>query len=72
MKVWKKEDVSSFVDGLTDTFSVSQNYEPGKILPRVNGNTLVEGVVEIPPNSIQLPFTPKLGDHVVIYYFKNA
>ena len=72
MKNWVREDLTAQVDGITSTFTLSFPFESGKVFPRINGNTNVQGVIETPPNFITLPAVPKTGFKLVVYYFKNV
>ena len=65
----KHEDLSSYCDGSTTSFTVSSAYKSGSIEVYWNGLLqLFSDIVETSSNTFSTSFTPSANDHLVVIY----
>ena len=72
---WSHYDLSSQVDGITDTFTVPVAYTSGKILVLLNGLERVEGAskdyIEFSDTQIKFNYIPESWEHLEIWLIKK-
>jgi len=72
---WSHYDLSSQVDGITDTFTVPVAYTSGKILAFLNGLERVEGAtkdyIELSDTQIQFNYVPESWEHLEVWIIKK-
>lgn len=69
------EDLSAQIDGLTDTFTIANNYVAGSIAVYVNGLRQQKGVgkdyIESAANQIQLAVIVAVDEIIIVDYIKT-
>ena len=65
---WTSEELSSQVDGVATTFTLSQPFRPNSIVPRVNGQVVTDGMTETLPFTFTLCEPPIAGDVLIVHY----
>jgi len=72
---WCHYDLSSQVDGITDTFTVPVAYLSGKILVFLNGLERVEGVLkdytELSDMQIKFNYIPESWENLEVWIIKK-
>ena len=70
---WKNENLSSQVDGITDTFTTTFAYRSGKILVKVNGIDRLNGISfnELSDTEFQLAYIPESWETLEVWYIKK-
>lgn len=66
----KLESPSGVIDGVNTVFTTPSDYVSGSVVVFLNGQALVDVVIEQPPRDLEIPVecVPRVGDVLCVYY----
>jgi hypothetical protein len=72
---WNQYDLTSQINGITDTFTIPAAYVSGKILVFLNGLERIVGTLkdytELSDTQIQFNYVPEVGEHLEVWIIKK-
>lgn len=72
---WNQYDLTSQIDGITDTFTIPVAYTSTKILVFLNGLERIVGALkdytELSDTQIKFNYVPEVGEHLEVWIIKK-
>ena len=72
---WNPYDLTSQINGITDTFTIPAAYVSGKILVFLNGLERIVGALkdytELSDTQIKFNYVPVVGEHLEVWIIKK-
>ena len=72
---WNQYELTSQINGITDTFTIPAAYVSGKILVFLNGLERIVGATkdytELSDTQIKFNYVPEVGEHLEVWIIKK-